>query len=421
MIAKVRELFADSSVRWLAAARIIPLAVAPISLWLLVTRQPLSSRGFYLIAINAAALAQLFETGMGTLVVQLTARARPFEIPAVRGAAERWFARAAVACAAIGAVVGVIIFANAARLSDLDFAAPWTVVVLCTATYVRLVPLVCMHEGVGDVDAVQRMRAVQAGAIACATLLGLWLGRGITAAAAAALVQLAVLMVYLWHSRPLPSASAGGVIGDQFREEQGKSARVWLALWAAPQLLTPLTMIARGASEAGQIGVHVALAFAPALLAIAWLHARYPRLGSLVASGQLRAFDHTARHALVQAMSVYALASLGVLALPFLLPMIPLAVPSRLLSPAMLALILTGNLATVLFQAMLAWFRAFGDEHFAMPVVIACVAMVIGAAGGAAFGGGLGAATGYAVMGVGGSAILAAGFLRRRSHQLAGV
>jgi len=33
--------------------------------------------------------------------------------------------------------------------------------------------------------------------------------------------------------------------------EQSRSARVWLALWLAPQVLTPATMLLRGASEAG--------------------------------------------------------------------------------------------------------------------------------------------------------------------------
>ena len=55
-IARVRSLLADPAVRWLAGARVISLLAAPIALYLLVTRQPLSARGFYFIAINVAAL-----------------------------------------------------------------------------------------------------------------------------------------------------------------------------------------------------------------------------------------------------------------------------------------------------------------------------------------------------------------------------
>lgn len=422
MIAKVRELFGDPSVRWLAAARVIPLVVAPFSLWLLVTRQPLSARGFYLIAINAVMMAQLFETGMGTLVVQFAARVRPSERGLLRGAAEAWFTRAALVCVAIGAIAAFAVFADAAGEAGIDFALPWAIVVLCMAAYVRLVPLVCMREGGGDSDGVQRMRAVQAGAVALVIVTGLWRGRGISAAAAAAVAQLGALALYLWMERGrVPAADPGvGRLADQFRAEQKKSAKVWLALWAAPQLLTPATMALRGAPAAGEIGLHVALAFAPQLLASAWMHARYPRLGALVASGALRTFDETAVHAFRQAMTVYGVAAASVLALPFLVPALLPSLAGRLLSPLELLLLLVGNLAIVLFQAMLAWFRAFGDEKFSGPVTIACVTMTVGGVGGAAIGGALGAAAGYAALGTGVTAILWLGFMRLRAQRLAG-
>lgn len=422
MIARIRALFADPSVRWLAAARIIPLVVAPLTLWLLVTRQPLSARGFYLIAINVVMMAQLFETGMGTLVVQFAARVRPSERGILRGAAERWFLRAALVCLAIGVAIGLFIFADAARPAGIPFVVPWTIVVLCTVAYVRLVPLVCLREGGGDAEAVQRMRAVQAGAVALVLVMGLLRGRGIMAAAAAALAQLAALALYIWMERGrLPGSDAPvGRLADQFRAEQNKSARVWLALWAAPQLLTPATMLLRGAAEAGDIGIHVAIAFAPPLLASAWMHARYPRLGALVASGALRTFDETAVHAFRQALLVFGGSALAVLALPFLIPVFLPSIPATLLSPTVLLLLLAGNLAIVCFQAMLAWFRAFGDEKLAYPVVLACTAMAVGGIGGAALAGALGAAVGYAAIGAGVIAILATGFLRLRAQRLAG-
>ena len=61
MIARLRAVVADPSVRWLALARVLSLLAAPLTLYLLVTRQPVSARGFYLIAINIVTLAQLFE------------------------------------------------------------------------------------------------------------------------------------------------------------------------------------------------------------------------------------------------------------------------------------------------------------------------------------------------------------------------
>src|SRR5262249_28071406 len=162
--------------------------------------------------------------------------------------------------------------------------ASWAVVLVCTAACVRLAPLVCLLEGRGHVESVQRMRAIQAALIGGAILVGLWSGRGIEGAAAAAVGP---LLAGPGLPRGRPGALRGGGrprrdrragrLADEYRAEQWRSARVWLAIWAAPQILTPASMALRGATDAGYIGLHVALAFAPQLLSVAWLHGRYPR------------------------------------------------------------------------------------------------------------------------------------------------
>lgn len=420
--AHLARLFEDRSVRWLAAARLIPLVVAPFSLYLLITRQSVSLRGFYLIAINVVMLAQLFETGMGTLIVQFAARARPVDRGLVRGAAEAWFTRMALGGLALGATLGTVILAQGAGTMNIPFLLPWVIVLSCTAAYVRLVPPVCLLEGSGHVDAVQRMRAVQATLVALATLGGLWHGRGIGAAAAAAVAQLVPALAFVWTARrhlPAPDAPVGR-LAAQYRVEQWRSATVWLAIWVAPQLLTPAAMALRGPAVAGDLGVHVALAFAPAILSVAWLHARYPRLGALVAAGAVRTFDDTARDALRQAMTVFGVGSAALIGLAIAVPWVLPSLGSHVLSVRLLTFLLAGNLMIVLFQAMLAWIRAFGDERLATPVAIACVAMAMGGVGGTALAGATGAAAGYAFVGAIVSAILVTGFLRLRAQRLAG-
>ena len=421
MIERLRQWLGDPSVRWLAGARMVSLLAAPLSLYLLITRQPLSARGFYLIAINVVALGQLFETGMGTMVVQFAARVRPSERGILRTVTEQWFMRAAIIGFALGGTIGTIVLARGASTASVDFLIPWTVVLTCTAAYIRLVPLICLREGGGSAEHVQRMRAVQAVFVAVATVVGLWIGRGIQAAAWAAVVQLAVAGAFIFIERNrLPSADpAVGRLADQYRTEQGRSARVWIALWIAPQLLTPATMLLRGAPEAGDMGLHVALALAPPVLSVAWMHARYPRLGALVASGAVRTFDDTARHAFIQAAWVFAASSGLLLGLAFAAPFVFPFLAGRVLSPLMLACLLVGSFTLVVFQAMLAWFRAFADEKFAAQVIVACTAMATGGVCGAGLGGALGAAVGFASVGAIVVTILAMGFARLRAQKLA--
>lgn len=420
MIGRLRALVADPSVRWLALARAIALAAAPMALYLLVTRQPVSARGFYLIAINVVALATLFETGMGTLLVQFAARTRPSERGIVRGAGERWYARAAAVVLVIGATLGTWVMARGAASASVDYLVPWLVVLACTAAYVRLVPLVAMLEGAAATESVQRMRAVQAVAVGAATVAGLWSGRGIAAAAWAAVAQLAVGGVFVMRFRGQlpPSDPAVGRLADSFRTEQARSARVWIALWAAPQLLTPAAMLLRDATVAGDLGLHVALALAPPVISVAWLHARYPRLGALVASGALQTFDETAWFAFVQAAKVYGAASALLLILALAGPLSVPFLAGDVLSPATLALLLAGSFVLVVMQAMLAWMRAFGDEKFAQPVVLATIAMAFAGVVGAGTGGSFGASLAFFAAGIVVLAVISIGFLRLRSQRL---
>ena len=201
MIARLRAVVADPSVRWLALARVLSLLAAPLTLYLLVTRQPVSARGFYLIAINIVTLAQLFETGMGTMVVQFATHVRPSERGTLRAAAEQWFRRAATVVLALGATAGTLVMIRGAESASVNFFVPWAVVLATTAAYVGIVPLIGLREGGGDVEGVQRMRAAQAVLMAAAMVGGLWRGSNIGAAALAGVAQLVAAAWYLVKAR----------------------------------------------------------------------------------------------------------------------------------------------------------------------------------------------------------------------------
>ena len=156
------------------------------------------------------------------------------------------------------------------------------------------------------------------------------------------------------------------------------------------------------------------------MLAVAWLHARYPRLGALVASGALATFDDTAWHAFRQAAGVFGAAAGTLLLLALGAPYVVPFLAGGVLSVPILAALLVGSFVLVAMQAMLAWFRAFVDETFAMPVVVGCGAMATGGVCGAAVGGAAGAAAAYAMAGVLVAVILGVGFLRLRAQRLAG-
>jgi hypothetical protein len=411
---RLRELVADPGVRASAATRIIALVGAPVSLYLAATRLAPSAQGYYFVAVNVVALAQLFETGMGTIVVQFASHEWPRlrwgrdggleGEPAARDvvaslllAGIRWYGTAALLLFAVAGVGGVLLYASSWVGSGLEFVVMWSGYVALTAIYLVVIPFVCVAEGCGDLVGVQHMRSWQAAATLVALWTGILAGGPLLAAWLGAAAQVTVAIAWLLtrhrallrasHTLPAPLLDWAHGFPARYRAEQRRSSQLWLALYLAPQLLAPILLKLRGGDAAGRLGVTLAIALAPLTLAVAWLHGRYPTFGALVSEGRTAEFDALARRATRQAVAVFvagaAALTLVVLALPFVLPAFAVRV---LPLPSLLALF-GGALASLLLQAMAGWLRAFRDEGIASPIVAGAVATVLVSGVAAALGG----------------------------------
>ncbi len=410
----LRTLLTDAGVRATAISRLIALGGAPITLYLAATRLPANEQGWYFVAINIVAFAQVCELGLGTIIVQFASHEWPRlrwgrggglegdpsardSIAALLVTAARWYGAAAVAIFAIAGIGGALIFGSNLGGSRLGFVILWLGFVAVTALYLLVIPFICVSEGCGDLLAVQRMRAWQAAAILVALWTGILASGPLTAAWLAAAAQLLVAAAWLFTRhrgllrapRKLPALLLDGVKGlaNRYRAEQVRSARLWIALWVAPQLLAPVLLRMRGGDEAGKMGVTLAVASAPLTLAIAWLHGRYPSFGAMVASGQTREFDVLARRAAREAASVFVAACVPIVGVVLLLPYVLPAFAMRFLPPLSLIALMAGNLAGLLLQAMAGWLRAFRDEGIAAPIVGGAVAVVVASGAAGAVGG----------------------------------
>jgi hypothetical protein len=396
--------FRDAGVRATAASRVIALGGAPITLYLAATRLPPNEQGWYFVAINIVGFAQLFELGLGTIIVQFASHEWPRlrwgrgggldgdpsardSVAALLVTASRWFGTAGVALFLVAGIGGVLVFGSNLSGPRTGFAVFWCGFVALTALYLAVIPFICVAEGCGDLLAVQRMRAWQAGAI----LVSLWTGilaSGPLAAAwlaAAAQFLVAAGWLFLRHRgllrapRSLPALLVESVSGlaRRYRAEQARSAQLWLALWVTPQLLAPVLLRVRGGDEAGRLGVTLAVATAPLTLGIAWLHGRYPSFGALVAEGKTREFDALARRAAIEAVAVFAAICAVLTGVVIFLPYVLPALSMRFLAPVSLLALMAGNLSALLMQAMAGWLRAFRDEGISAPIAGGAAAVVI--------------------------------------------
>ena len=445
----------DAGVRATAITRIIALAGAPVTVYLAAAQLAPERQGLYFVAVNILAVAQLFEIGLGSTVVQFVSHDNTaFQSRASGGPGSaapdgpsrelasvvwRWYAASAIALLLVVGAGGLWLFRNRTGLVSAEFAPGWLVFAALIAGYVACVPAIATAEGAGHLISVQRMRSWQAVAILVALWTGLLMGNPLLAALLASLAQLLVTAVWR-RARRVPTdrrtdSGSGSRILDhvantqrvdvdvrvRFRTEQRRSAAFWLALWAGPQLLTPIALRAAGGDAAGRLGVTLAIALAPLTLGAAWLHGRYPSFGTLVAAGHVREFDALARRATAGAIGAFLLLSCAAVGVVTLLPGFLPALAARVLPLPSLIALLVGALVSLLVQAMAGWLRAFRDEGIATPVVIGAVATVLASATAGAAGNVELIAAAYAAAS-GGIALPVAAwhFLRTRRERLAG-
>ena len=393
------------------------LVGAPVSLYLAATRLPPRLQGYYFVGVNIVALAQLFELGLGTIIVQFASHEWPRLRWGARGglegdpiakdavnalllAALRWYAWAAIGLFVLAGGGGLLAFGSAFGREFWSFAVLWGGVAVITALYLLTIPFICVAEGCGDLVAVQRMRALQAAAVLVALWTGIIWAGPLAAAWLAATAQLVVAFGWLVTRHPgllraprsLPAHLVDRSQGlpAQYRVEQNRSAQFWLALFLTPQLLAPILLRLRGGDDAGRLGITLAIAIAPLTLSIAWLHGRYPSFGALIAAGRTTEFDGLARRATGEAVAVFLAGALGLAAVVRVLPHIVPAMAIRILPLGYLAALFCGSLASLLLQAMAGWLRAFRDEGVAVPIVagatgVVLVSAICGAVGGVQF------------------------------------
>jgi len=400
----------------------VALVGAPVTLWLVATRVAPAEQGTYFVLVNLVALALFLEVGPGTIVVQfaaheshqlhwsatgdlagdVTARST---IGAVLHRALRWYAAAAVVFFVVAAGGGLWLAIPADPRATL---VPWWLATTGLVTaYFLLVPFLNVSEGCGAILPVQRMRTVQAAGVLAGLWAGLLTGDALAACGLAAFAQLAIAGGWLLLTRSglvrAPRALPAGLAGKEpeaaasrLGTQLGRSAQFWVALYLAPQLLTPALLRLHGGSEAGQLGLTLALALAPLTISVAWLHGRYPACGAMVARNELASFDRMARLAFAEATTVFIAGCAGVVLLLAIVTKAAPVVALRLLPLPALVALFVGAFALLSLQAMAAWLRAFRHEALRTSTVLACAAMSVGGITGAWSGGGVGAGMGFA-------------------------
>ena len=399
---------ANSPVVLVILTRLSLLIAAPVTLWLVATRRTLAEQGLFIILWNVQAVAQLMELGVGALIVQAASHETPFltwnSTGVLDGDAQarrrlfriiddgrRWYSRVAIALAALGGV-GLWWLARC-QTGDVCHAAvaPSLLTLVSTAAYLPLIPTLCAIEGCGGLLRVQRMRLAQS----LTAIPLLWIGITVLGAlwgvALFSIAWLGVAQGWIYAHRfaivrPEPgegSTTAAASHTPDLRSgplatTQWRTGTTWLAWWLAPQSVAPILLATHGPTDAGQFGMTLAIATAPLTLALAWLQARYPLYGALVARGKVQDLGRLAWKATVQAASVCVLGVVAAAAVVWFIGHSSPSLAVRAMSARWIIVLGASNLAWLLVQSMGGYLRAWREEPLMETAILSALLIVGG-------------------------------------------
>lgn len=269
-------------------------------------------QGYFFTFGSLLALQVFFELGLNQIVVQLVsheivnlirqpngewvgADEAKRKLAGLLAFLRKWFAIAASVFMLAAGSLGWFFFSGKTNESTIGWIGPWLVVVLATSINLWLSPLLAVHEGLGRVGNVARLRLCQS-ALGFVFLWGSLLAGGglwsvVMVPAASALLTWIWIGVKVQHVPNEPAKSCGNVLSklnwvrDVF-PLQWRMALSWVSGYFIFNLFTPLTFSTWGPDEAGKLGLSLTIFSSITTLGMSWVNARYASMGALVASDQ---------------------------------------------------------------------------------------------------------------------------------------
>lgn len=351
-------------------------------------------QGWYYSFLSVAALYTLFDLGLSTVLVQVSAHTTvglrwgkgfscfgegEASFNALLGKAVRWYLLSAVVFILLVLPGGYIFFSRQVG-GIVSWHWPWLLLCIVTAASLFVMPFLSVLEGAGQIGVVYRVRLSQAilGSLACwATLAsgaGLWATTMVSLLAVLStsgwlLARARSLLVTAWEQR--------GSVYD-WRSEvwplQWRIAVSWLCGYMVTQINIPILFYMNGAVLAGQLGLSLAVVNTLGLVCQSWFTRHVPLMAQAVASRDWKRFDDVFVQDLVQSITAFAAGALVLLAGYLLFIQSPLV--NRLLPFWPFTGLLVYAFVSLLVSAWATHLRSFRREPL-LPLVSFCTLLIV--------------------------------------------
>lgn len=324
---------------------------------------------FYLVIINAASheWAHLRIDDQGRIAGDPDARSR---LASLARLGLKWYAVGSLLFL-IGTSTAGWLFFSKAPIPGVNWQAPWIALVCSTAVLMFTVSFTSILEGCNQVATIQRFRFFQVvlGSLALwgafAMDLGLW---ALVAVSVVTVGRDAILIFGQYRNffRSLVEPSDGPRI--DWRED------IWPMQWRlaisgsgivgflALSMLNPVMFHYHGAVVAGQMGMTWAMAQGVQMMALAWIYARVPVFGQMIARRDWPALDYLWWRVSTISVVVAMLGGTAALVLVYSINVLGLSVAHRLLPLLPTAVLMLAVVFVQVAQCLTAYLRAHKKE-----------------------------------------------------------
>lgn len=388
----------DRAVAFSVLAKTWSLAASPITFFLIASFLTAEVQGYYFTFGSLLALQSFAELGFSLVITQFASHewARLKLDATGRIAGEpvalsrlvslgrlviKWYA---VASGIFVVAVGSAGYAFFSQSHDPDIAwvSPWVLLVILTGLNLLMLPWLAILEGCNQVANVNLFRLIQGVFSTLAMWVVLLLGGGLWIAPAAVgialLSNLALISLrYPRFFQPflLPPSGAGMSWRAEIWPMQWRLAVSGIVGYFAFSLFNPVMFHYHGATVAGQMGMTLALGGGLGSIAMAWVQAKVPLLGTLIANKDYSVLDRRFLRISTISLVVISCGAAGVWMIVYLLNMLQHPFAQRLLAPLPTGLLLLAVVLLQISQCQSAYLRAHKREPIMVTSVVSCLAM----------------------------------------------
>jgi O-antigen/teichoic acid export membrane protein len=388
-IAKItKKIGVDSAVLSTGIARVVATLISPITAVLMIRFLNLAEQGYWYTFLSFIAISQYAELGMGQVVMQFSSHewAKIEDLSMIHSSPNGLRLKSifriaillggsiATLASLISFILGYSIMQSHTNDAGINWQAPWLCVSLISALNITVAYVNGFMDGCQMFVTTNLRRSIQSCVSLAALFIVFSMGGKLWALGLSQLASLVVgiILMFVFHKEFFQHLFKNFYSNTyvSWRREifplQWRFAATWLTGIFVFQLFNPMLFGLVGPEAAGRFGFTLSIIAVVNGYAQIWIAARAPVFASLNSSGKWDELSKLFRKSLISGTVTYAIGSIIVMSLAFVVQYFYPSLSSRFIDPLSIMFLLAGQGINLVTFAFTYFVRSFKEEPFVL-------------------------------------------------------